>query len=453
MTSTDSHQLHRANATRTTIWLLAASRLLALAGFEAALIAVIAMMYQRTGSAAQMSAAFAVSIGAAALAAPIGGWLGDHLDRRKLMIGSELGNAACYACIPIVHGIAPTLALLALAACAGAPFGPALNASIPGLVAKTDLVRANARIAQARTLGHLCGPLLGGVLVAGIGARGAFAFTASVLLLSAVLVACCRGDFQPAAAPLEGHHPRSRSPLAGLHAVARDVVLRRVIAAWFIVSVSFGIIVAAELPLALSFGVDEVGYGAIASSWAAGSLVGGFGARRVADRWEPGAVLVTACAVIGVALAAVAVTPWFTGVLVGMVCGGMAMAVASVIDTTLVQNRAAEHVRSRVLAANELVLLISFGASLPLGGLIADRAGAQPAYAVAALLDLVGMAIFVRAARAIAIERGSIGGTVSPCVPEEPHDPHRRPARARPRARARSRRIRHRRRTRPGSPR
>ena len=101
---------------------------------------------------------------------PLGGVLADRLDRRALMIGSDLLRAACMAALaavtltgaPVV--LAPALAALSTAA--GAAYPPCVVALVPRLVDDDDLPAANA----ARvTIMHVCivaGPVLGAALLA-----------------------------------------------------------------------------------------------------------------------------------------------------------------------------------------------------------------------------------------------------------------------------------------------
>ena len=152
-----------------------------IAGAEAAYIAIVATMLDRTGSAAWVSAALLAWIGIGALVAPIAGSLGDRYDRRRVMIISDLAGAATFVAIAFVHDPAALLALTVVAAIAEAPFNPAATAAIPNLTPDDDLGWANGLISAGRTFGGLVGPgrrrSLGTV-----GAGGRSASTRSFLL-------------------------------------------------------------------------------------------------------------------------------------------------------------------------------------------------------------------------------------------------------------------------------
>ena len=89
MSSPPHPHSHRPNVRR-----IAVARAISIAGGEAAYVAIVATMLDRTGSAVWVSAALLAWIGVGGLAAPIAGSLGDRFDRRRVMIISDLVGAA-----------------------------------------------------------------------------------------------------------------------------------------------------------------------------------------------------------------------------------------------------------------------------------------------------------------------------------------------------------------------
>ena len=181
---------HRAAVRR-----IAIARAISIAGAEAAYIAIVATMLDRTGSAAWVSAALLAWIGVGGLVAPIAGSLGDRYDRRRVMIISDLAGAATFVAIAFVHDPAALLALTVVAAIAEAPFNPAATAAIPNLTPDDDLGWANGLISAGRTFGGLVGPVVGGLLYGTVGAGAAFGVNALSFLLSAALIATVGGRF------------------------------------------------------------------------------------------------------------------------------------------------------------------------------------------------------------------------------------------------------------------
>jgi DHA3 family tetracycline resistance protein-like MFS transporter len=126
------------------------------------------------------------------------GVLSDRLDRRSLVLWSDLGRAVVVgvlAALALTGGLTFWLlvVLVALYGIGAAFFTPAFEALVPDIVPPGELAAANAldQFVRPITL-RLVGPALGGVLVAGVGTGVAFALDAATFLASAVAVAFMR---------------------------------------------------------------------------------------------------------------------------------------------------------------------------------------------------------------------------------------------------------------------
>ena len=126
------------------------------------------------------------------------GVLSDRLDRRSLVLGSDLGRAVVVGALAalVLTGALTFWLLVILVALYGigaAFFAPAFEALVPDIVPPDELAAANAldQFVRPITL-RLVGPALGGVLVAAVGTGVAFALDAVTFLASAVAVAFMR---------------------------------------------------------------------------------------------------------------------------------------------------------------------------------------------------------------------------------------------------------------------
>ena len=156
-------------------------------------VALLALVYDRTGSSAWLGVTTAARILPLVALGPLGGVLADRFDRRALMIGSDLLRAACMGALAAVALtgapvlLAPVLAALSTAA--GAAYPPCVVALVPRLVSDDDLPAANA----ARvTIMHLCiviGPALGAALLLLGSPALAFAVNGTTFLVGAAAVA------------------------------------------------------------------------------------------------------------------------------------------------------------------------------------------------------------------------------------------------------------------------
>jgi MFS family permease len=368
---------------------LGVARLISITGSEAAHIALVALVLGRTGSPAWVALALVASIGTQSLVSPLAGLVGDRLDRRRVMIASDLAAAGCFVALALVGAPWAAIVLAAAAAIAESPFVPASQAAIPNLVPDGRLAWANGTLTTHRMVGHLAGPLAGGALVAVAGPAGAFLVNAASFAASAALVVSVRGDFRArrVARAAEG------GALAGFRFLVREPVLRVVTAAYAVFLLGVGVVVVAELPLAQAFGTGSIGFGMLAAGWGGGGLVGAALSTRLLRGRSEVAGLVVGLSLMGVGLSAGGVSPWFAPVVAGMLVGGLGGAIMHVAEQTLVQRRAPDAVRSRVVAAGEGVALVAFGVSFGAGGPLVGALGPRPAYLVAAAGCAVGVAL------------------------------------------------------------
>ena len=128
----------------------------------------------------------------------VGGAVSDRVDRRRVMVISDLiraGAVGLLAVLTLTGGLVlwQMVALCAVYGAATAFFNPAFDAIVPDLLPAGELAQANALDQLVRPIAfRLAGPAIGGWLVAGIGAGSAFALDAATFLVSAVAVASMR---------------------------------------------------------------------------------------------------------------------------------------------------------------------------------------------------------------------------------------------------------------------
>ncbi len=349
-------------------------------GSQAAFVALLYVVYRRTGSAAWVSAALLVTFGTIGLLTPLAGSLGDRFDRRRVMIASDLAGAVCFGSLAFVRSPVALLTLAFLAAASESPFFSASSAAVPNLASPDDLNWANGTISLSGSLGHTGGAFLGGALVAVLGASAVFTLNAVSFVVSAALVASVHGRF--AGERPEEHEDHHRGLRAGFRFVVHDRVLRTLSIAFLVFVVSVAGVLVAELPLATAFGVGSFGYGMLSASWGAGSLVGTLAARQLTQATERRA-LVWCSFVTAAALASVSLSPVFVLALVPMVVAGGSDAVVDVAAETLIQRSAPDVVRSRVVAAIDGLIMTGFAGAFLFAGAIVAWVGPKGAYVVA----------------------------------------------------------------------
>ena len=162
----------------------------------------------------------------------IGAWV-DRVDRRRLMIATDLARAAVIATIPLldafdaltvgwIYAVAFTSATLTIA------FDAAEFAAIPSLVPSgDDLVTANGRVQASYSTAQIAGPLLAGLLVAVAPVQQVLLVDAASFLVSAGALAMIGRAFN--APREEGPRRAIRKDIAdGLRYVLGHPVLRNI---------------------------------------------------------------------------------------------------------------------------------------------------------------------------------------------------------------------------------
>ena len=138
----------------------------------------------------------------------VGGAVSDRIDRRRLMVTSDLVRAAAVGLLAVLTltgalELWHVVAVCAVYGSATAFFNPAFDAIVPDLLPATQLAQANALDQLVRPIAfRLLGPAIGGWLVAGLGAGSAFALDATTFALSAAAV--CSMQYQRHDTPSSG---------------------------------------------------------------------------------------------------------------------------------------------------------------------------------------------------------------------------------------------------------
>jgi MFS family permease len=390
---------------------LAAARLVSWIGTEAAYIALIALIYERShGSGVWISTALLAALGARVLVSPWGGALGDYFDRRVVMIGSDVAAAACFVAISQVHSLPFLVALAALAGMAEAPFSPASSALLAMIVPEERRGWASGAVSAGSSTGMLIGAACGGLLVATFGAASAFLINAISFLVSAALVYSIRGHFRvPLAADSD-----QRGALQGVRLILAQRVLRTSTLSVAIVALALGMTNVAELPLFVSIGAGKIGFGVAVAAWAGGQITGGRLAARIVNWRLERLALIVGCVVLAAVIGLAGALPVFPVVAMLFVAAGIANALVNVSLILMAQRWVPAEVQSRAIAAIEAIANTAVGVSLLVGGLLLSPLGARGVYLLAGALGAVAAALAFRVPRDGAPSRSDpLAGTVA----------------------------------------
>jgi len=219
-------------------------------GSSVTLFALPLLVFKLTGSPLNLGATSAITFLPYLLfGLVIGAWV-DRVDRKRLMIATDVARALLIAVIPVLAELdLLTIWWLYLVAFLHTTltiaFDSAEFAAIPSLVAsKDDLVTANGRIQASYNAAQVLGPLLAGLLIAAVSIQRIFLLDSLTFLLSAASLLAVRRRFNLAAANAgsgQGEDGRSRRAILhdvveGLRYVLGHPVLRSISAMMAIIN-------------------------------------------------------------------------------------------------------------------------------------------------------------------------------------------------------------------------
>ena len=157
-------------------------------------MALVALVYQREpGSTVALAKLISFTIIPVFLIGPIAGAWVDRLNKRNVMIISDLLRGVLVAAIPffiLSKQIIPIYLVIFLEFSLSRFFIPSKMAIIPDLVSKDKLLVANTLADTTHMVGNVLGLVVAGILVniRSIGAIGGFYIDAATFFISAVLI-------------------------------------------------------------------------------------------------------------------------------------------------------------------------------------------------------------------------------------------------------------------------
>ncbi|HEY7006790.1 MAG TPA: MFS transporter, partial [Sphingomicrobium sp.] len=375
---------------------LAVARLISQGGTQAANIALIALVFERSnGSGVWIAAALLASLGARVVASPWAGTLGDYFDRRWVMVGSDLAAAGVFVVITETRSLTALVVLAALAGAAEAPFGPAANGLVAMLVPVERRGWANGTLSIGMSAGGLLGAALGGLLVAGVGASGAFLVNAVSFAVSAVLSASISGRFVSGAR----HEREHRGAWKGVQLLVGQRTLRLSAFSVALVALALGMVNVVQLPFFADIGAGKVGWGIALAAFGAGEICAGRLASRLVDARLERLALIAGCAVASVALAVTGATSAFVLAAVLFAATGFSNTLIVLGLVLSVQRWAPQELQGRTMAAVEAIVQSAIGVSLVVGGLLLSPLGAHGVYLLAGGLGCIGVVFALRIPR------------------------------------------------------
>jgi predicted MFS family arabinose efflux permease len=363
-------------------------------------LALLAFVYERTGSTVWVGITTAARILPEVALGPIGGVLADRYDRRMVMIASDVLRAAAMGALALVAltGAPAILAPLLAAMCtaAGAAYPQCVVAVMPRLVGAGDLAAANAARIGITSLCVIAGPALGAALLLLSSTAVVFAVNGATFLVGAAVVTALPREAlrRPAVAVEEVHASIGADLAVGWRALREHPDALALVGADVVSSAIYGALTVLFVLVGERLGLGAAGYGYLLSALGVGGVLSAGLAHRAASSDRPRRALVAASAAIGGSLVLLTLSGSLSvAVVLAAAIGAGLFATEVVADTTLQRSLdPAVFARAYGLAVPACVAGIAAGALLAppcvavigLNGTLALTGGLVLAYAAAA---------------------------------------------------------------------
>ena len=372
-------------------------KLLATAGIWVHNITAAVVVFHLTGSATLVGAVSVAQFAPTLVLTPWSGARADRADRRPQLIAGRLitavgsGGLAVLMTVGGLSGVAGALAVIAAALVVGIGFAlglPAMESAVPSMVRPSEVAAVVALNSVPPTLGRAAGPAVGALLAVISGPALAFSVAAATQLVFAVILAKVIRETGRTA-------PNDSSIRGGLRYVRTDPALVALLAGTAAVGIGADPAITLAPSFAESLGGGSQLAGTLASSFGVGAaiafLVLGWCRRRFGvERLASGGLLL-----IATGLAALAYSPQEVPALLSLAVAGTGMTLALTSVTTLIQHRAPEALRGRIMALWVMAFLGCRPLAAALNGSAADLTSPTVAALGAAAVVMCG-AWFVR---------------------------------------------------------
>ncbi len=187
-------------------WLYFAGQLISQVGSSFTLFALPLLVFKLTHSATNLALTTASNFVPYLLFGLVLGALVDRVNRRRMMLLTDVGRAVVIAVLPVLAlfgalRVEDIYAVAFVQSTLGILFNVGQFAAIPSLVGRADLVAANGRIMATNSAGQIFGPVLAGVLVTIMSPADLLFFDAASFFVSAATLAAIRRSFNAADRP------------------------------------------------------------------------------------------------------------------------------------------------------------------------------------------------------------------------------------------------------------
>jgi len=328
----------------------------------------------------------------------VGGLAADRFERRRILLWTQAAMMAVAAALAAITfsgqaSVATLLPILAVGGFALAFNAPAFQAIIADLVPQSALLDAVALNTAQFSAARVIGPILGGFMLATVGAGWAFAANAASFLFVIAALMMIR--------PIRHAPPASRGARAlfgGFRAMRDYPVIKSVIILVSVLSL-FAAPVLALLPVIAKnvLGLGATGYGGLFAAFSAGAVAGALLTGRIVRRVGVWRSVVAGVGLLGAATVCLAVSTNVAISSLALIAIGWGYTSTVSTTNTTLQVAIPPNKRGRVMSLYMMAWAGLYPVGSLLGGIAATHAGIRITLgAAAAPLLIAAVALRLR---------------------------------------------------------
>jgi MFS family permease len=316
-------------------------------------VALLAFVFDATGSLGWVGAAGLARFVPALVFSAYGGVVAERFERVRLMVSLDLLCAlwqGLLALTMVLDGpVELALVFAALTATTNVPYNPAVAATLPAVAGEDDLAAANALNGTIENLVVITGPAIGAGLLAVASPAAAVGVDAVSFVVSALIVARIRTRSRPSDVTEGGEAGPLAQMLTGVRAILADPSVRLLVGFTALVSFVYGtdtVLLVGVSDEKLGTGPDGFGY--LLAGLGLGGVLMATTVNRLGESRRLATIIIlgTACYCLPTALLAVVHSPALAFVL--QVVRGGGTLVVDVLAVIALQRAVAPEMVARV---------------------------------------------------------------------------------------------------------
>ena len=370
--------------------------LFSIIGFQIQIVGIGYFVFDRTGSELNLGLVSGAQAAAGILFALLGGVIADRVERRRLLLLTQVGALGCTLLLSTLVA-ADAIEVWQIAAIAFV-FGsfqafdqPTRSAILPQLIDREDMPNAIALTSSVWQASAIIGPTIAGLVIAFAGFAAMFYLSAAGFAVFIVVLSVLKVR-PPAVAPgaASGAKRSIGSDLvAGLSYIRGGRVFRSLITLAFLNAI-FGLSFIILLPaFAIDrLDIDSTGFGALYAAMGVGSLVGTLTIAALGNFPHKGRLILAGAVSFGLLIMLFSASTWLELSMALLLLIGLVRSLYMTSAQTLLQLHLQDSYRGRVMAVYGLQWSL-----MPLGGLQAGLIG--EAFGAPAAVAFGGAAVVV----------------------------------------------------------